>query len=79
MTYCPIPKDSIVGADQFHGSVRNGKMWFLIAQITETSVIITLHAQLRKRENTKFVKITRYEDTKNAPKIKYPATCYARF
>lgn len=41
MTYCPIPKDSIVSADQFHGSVRNGKMWFLIAQITETMLIIT--------------------------------------
>jgi hypothetical protein len=35
MTYCPTVTRSIVGADSFHFSVRNGKRWFQIAQITK--------------------------------------------
>ena len=36
LTYCPRGNPSIVGADAFHFSVRNGKRWYHIAQKTES-------------------------------------------
>src|SRR3989344_5989585 len=36
LTYCPGGNPSIVGADAFHFSVRNGKRWCHIAQKTES-------------------------------------------
>ncbi len=39
MTYCPKPMLSIVGAETFHFSVRNGKRWCRLAQITRKFLI----------------------------------------